>query len=83
MLYPRKGTNMGMIGPVIGGIFGGMVGVFIWVEVGYFTHYEVGWIAWGVGFLVGFGVRSPPTWAEKKQAPPSVPSPPLPPSAAS
>jgi hypothetical protein len=53
----RKGINMGMLRPILGGIIGGVVGVFIWVEVGYFTHLEVGWIAWGVGFLVGVGVR--------------------------
>ncbi|HEX3659054.1 MAG TPA: hypothetical protein VHV55_24920 [Pirellulales bacterium] len=29
----------------------------IWVLVGVVTHYEVGWIAWGVGFLTGAGLR--------------------------
>jgi hypothetical protein len=48
---------MGIISPLIGGIVGGIVGIFIWVEVGYLTHYEIGWIAWGVGGLVGLGVR--------------------------
>jgi hypothetical protein len=42
---------------ILGGVLGGAAGVLIWVLVGYFTHYEVGWIAWGVGFLAGLGVR--------------------------
>jgi len=42
---------------ILGGALGGAAGVLIWVLIGYFTHYEVGWIAWGVGFLAGFGVR--------------------------
>ena len=42
---------------VVGGLLGAAAGIAIWVLVGYFTQYEVGWIAWVVGFLVGFGVR--------------------------
>jgi len=48
---------MGVIRWILGGILGGAAGVLIWVLVGYFTNYEVGWIAWGVGFLAGLGVR--------------------------
>ncbi len=39
------------------GLAGGVVGTVVWVLVGYFAQYEVGWIAWGIGFLVGAGVR--------------------------
>lgn len=42
---------------VAGGI-GGAIGVVIWVLVGYFANYEVAYIAWGVGALVGIGVRA-------------------------
>jgi hypothetical protein len=48
---------MGMLRWLLGGLVGGAAGVLIWVLIGYTTHYEVGWIAWGVGFLVGLGVR--------------------------
>jgi hypothetical protein len=48
---------MGVLRWILGGLLGGAAGVLIWVLVGYFTHYEVGWIAWGVGLLVGVGVR--------------------------
>jgi hypothetical protein len=34
------------------------VGAAIWIAIGYFANYEVGWIAWGIGFLVGLGVRT-------------------------
>jgi hypothetical protein len=48
---------MGMIRGIVGGLVGGVAGAAVWVLVGFLSHYEVGWIAWAVGFLVGFGVR--------------------------
>ena len=47
---------MNMLGGLIGGAIGGLVGAAIWVAIGVWTGYEVGWIAWGIGGLVGFGV---------------------------
>ncbi len=41
----------------IAGAIGGAIGAAIWVAVGHFTSYEVGWIAWGIGALVGIAVR--------------------------
>lgn len=41
----------------IGGMVGGAAGIAVWVAVGYFAQYEIGWIAWGIGFVVGAGVR--------------------------
>ena len=43
---------------LVAGLIGGAIGVLAWVLVGYFTNYEVGWIAWGVGALAGIGVRA-------------------------
>lgn len=40
-----------------GGFVGALIGGAVWVAVGYFANYEVGWIAWGIGFVVGLGVR--------------------------
>ncbi len=57
MFTGRVTRTLEMIRWLIGGAIGGAVGVAIWIAVGYFTQYEVGWIAWGVGFLVGVGVR--------------------------
>lgn len=42
---------------VIAGTIGGLVGAAIWAGISYATNYEIGWIAWGIGFVVGFCVR--------------------------
>jgi hypothetical protein len=38
------------------GLAAGALGAVAWAAVVYFTQYEIGWIAWGVGALVGFAV---------------------------
>ncbi len=48
---------MRFISALIGGMIGGLIGAGIWAGITYATNYEIGWIAWGVGFLVGVGVR--------------------------
>jgi hypothetical protein len=40
----------------IGAAVGAGIGAAIWAVVCYQTGYEVGWIAWGVGVLAGFGM---------------------------
>ena len=45
--------NMGR--GIIGGALGGLIGAVIWAGISYFTGYEIGWIAWGVGGMVGLG----------------------------
>lgn len=40
----------------VGGMLGGAVGAALWALVTLITSYEVGWIAWAVGGLVGLGV---------------------------
>ena len=42
---------------IIGGGIGGLIGAVIWAAVTYLTEYQIGWLALGVGFLVGLGVR--------------------------
>jgi len=46
---------MGILGGVVGGGIGGAIGAIIWAGIYYFTNYEAGYVAWGVGGLVGFG----------------------------
>lgn len=41
---------------LIGGVVGGIIGAAIWAIISKATGYEIGWIAWGVGGLVGIGV---------------------------
>lgn len=47
---------MSIFSGIIGGCIGGAIGAAIWAGVSAGTGYEIGWIAWGVGGLVGFGV---------------------------
>lgn len=50
---------------VVFGIVAGVAGAAAWAALIYFTHFEIGYLAWGIGFLVGaamlrgggFGVR--------------------------
>jgi hypothetical protein len=39
---------------VIAGLIAAVAGGFLWAVIVVFTGYEVGWVAWGVGGLVGF-----------------------------
>ena len=50
-------------------MLGGLAGGLIWILVGYFTGAEIGWIAWGVGFLVGVGVRFAAHLGEQDETP--------------
>lgn len=42
---------------ILGGLIGGLVGAAVWAALAYFTGFEIGWIAWGVGIAVGYGVQ--------------------------
>ncbi|MEM7476684.1 MAG: hypothetical protein AAF483_16985 [Planctomycetota bacterium] len=48
---------MGTLKWIIGGIVGGLIGGFIWVLIGYYANAEVGYVAWGIGLLVGICVQ--------------------------
>jgi hypothetical protein len=39
------------------GVVGGLIGAAIWAGITFASGYEIGWIAWGIGFLVGLAVR--------------------------
>ena len=45
------------LGAILGGSIGGLIGAVIWAVVTYSSGWEIGWIAWGIGGLVGVGVR--------------------------
>src|SRR5688572_3535690 len=42
---------------LIGGGIAMLVGAVVWGAVTYFTQYQIGWMAIGVGFLVGIAVK--------------------------
>ncbi len=47
---------MSMARGFLGAVAGGALGAGLWAAVSYFTGYEIGWIAWAVGGLVGAGM---------------------------
>jgi hypothetical protein len=42
---------------LIGGVIAMLVGAVVWGSVTYFTEYQIGWMAIGVGFLVGIAIK--------------------------
>jgi hypothetical protein len=48
---------MGLFSGMAGALMGGMIGAAIWAAIAHFFNLEVGYIAWGVGLLVGLGFR--------------------------
>jgi hypothetical protein len=45
------------LGPgIAGGLVAAIVGGFLWGLIVILTEYEIGIVAWGIGFLAGFGV---------------------------
>ena len=42
---------------LLAGVVAASVGGAVWVALAYFLGVEVGYIAWGIGFLAGVGVR--------------------------
>lgn len=48
----------GMIKSLIAGSIGGAIGAVIWAAIVYFAHAEVGYVAWGIGILVGICVKA-------------------------
>jgi len=39
---------------IVAACVGGLVGAIIWGAIAHFTGYEIGYIAWGIGALIGF-----------------------------
>lgn len=48
----------GLLRPVAGAVVGGAAGAVVWAVVSLTAQLELGWIAWGVGVLAGFGARA-------------------------
>ncbi len=42
--------------PVLAGVLVGIPAAVVWALIAYFTGYEIGWAAWGVGAIVGYAV---------------------------
>lgn len=52
----RSEQNLGL--GAIAGAAAALIGAAAWAAVTVFTHYQIGWMAVGVGFLVAFAVRT-------------------------
>lgn len=57
MLMNQIRDNQNLSLAVIGGLAASLLGAAIWAAITYFTNYQLGVIAIGIGFLVGFTVR--------------------------
>jgi hypothetical protein len=51
----RDNQNLSM--GILGGSIAALIGAVIWGFITYITGYQIGWMAIGVGVLVGYGVR--------------------------
>jgi hypothetical protein len=47
---------MEIVKGLIGAVIGGAIGAAVWAAIAYFTGFEAGIVAWGIGGLVGFGM---------------------------
>jgi hypothetical protein len=56
-LMSRLREEESLVKGIIGGLVAALVGAAIWATVTVVTNYQIGWMAVGVGFLVGFAVR--------------------------
>ena len=45
-----------MMPALLGGLIAAVIGGIIWGGIAIWTGYEIGYVAWGVGLLCGFGV---------------------------
>jgi len=43
---------------IAAGIITGLVGAGVWAALGYYANLEVGYVAWGIGLLVGLAVAA-------------------------
>ena len=58
MLVQEMKDNQNLLFGVVGGAAAAAMGAAVWAIVTALTDYQIGWMAVGVGFLVGFAVRT-------------------------
>ena len=57
MFMQRLRSQQNLSGGIIAGVGAAIVGAILWASVTAITEYQIGWMAIGIGFLVGFAVR--------------------------
>jgi hypothetical protein len=58
MAMQRFRAEQNLMGGILFGLMGAFIGAGIWAVISVFTGYQIGWIAVGVGFLVGIAMRT-------------------------
>jgi len=43
---------------IVGGLIGAAAAAFLWAAISAATHFQIGYMALAVGFIVGYGVRT-------------------------
>ena len=51
-------AQQNLLGGALAGLAAALLGAAIWAGITFATHFQIGWMAVGVGFLVGVAVRS-------------------------
>ena len=49
-------TPSALVPAIVGGLLAALVGAAAWAAIVVLTDYEIGFAAWGIGFLAGFAV---------------------------
>jgi hypothetical protein len=57
LAFEKFRSEQNLLGGVVAGAVAALVGAAIWAAVTVVTEFQIGWMAVGVGFLVGFAVR--------------------------
>lgn len=57
VLLNRMRDEQNLSAGAAAGLVAALAGAVVWAVVTYATHYQIGWMAVGVGFLVGYAVR--------------------------
>jgi len=57
-LLRQKASQQNLPFAIAAGILSASIGAVIWAVVTVTTQYQIGWMAIGVGFLVGYAVRT-------------------------
>jgi hypothetical protein len=57
MLLQQRRDNQNLGLGILGGAIGALVGAALWALVTGITNFQIGFMAVGVGFLTGYGVR--------------------------
>src|SRR5215472_894450 len=51
-------AQQNLAGGALAGLAAALIGAAIWAGITFATNYQIGWMAVGVGFLVGYAIRT-------------------------